>query len=212
MKTIAIGAQASAQDLMKAYAAALAEEIGWTAEDVSADVSRVKKEGINIFFEIAVTKSTYLYFKTANGYADISDDGFAHNSNKTYNLHVLKSADGTIAVGLSDTGTFRGLTHIIAQNTAGDYVGIVIRNTNVTSIRGVELSTKPVMTITPVSSTACTSIIKLPDIGGACMFKDLYAVVSCPFQSTNRAFYIDGKRYRTCNALDEGQSIAIPET
>ncbi len=211
MKTIAIGKQESTLDLAQAFAAALANEIGWVAENTTTGAT-VKKEGINIFFEFR-TMNTSVYLGAANGYVAAESDPTSYSASKTYNLYVLKSAEGTIAVGHSSTSSYVNLINIIAQNAAGDYVGIAltVNSPYSKSIRGIDTESKSVMTITPVNNSACTSIVKLPDIRGACMFKDLYAVVSCPYASTDRVFCIGGKYYRTCNPSGNSPSIAIPE-
>lgn len=213
MKTIAIDKQESALDLAQAFGAALANEIGWIAENTSTGAT-VKKEGINIYFKFRGAGS-YVYLGVSNGYAIIESNSTSYTADATYNLYVLKSPQGSIAVGHGKTTTGVNLINIIAQNEAGEYVGMSFPSSNIAvpSIRGVNMTSKDIMTsIIPISgSGVCTSIVKLPDIWGACMFNDLYAVLSCPYESTDRVFYIGGKYYRTCNSVKSFSSIAIPE-
>ncbi len=213
MKTIAIDKQESAVGLAQAFSAALANELGWIAENTT-DGATLKKEGINIYFKFRGWNSS-VYLGVSNGYAIIESGSTSYTADATYNLYVLKSPQGSIAVGHGKTTTGVNLINIIAQNEAGEYVGMALPSSNVAvpSIRGIDTTSKNIMTsINPISdSGVCTSIVKLPDIWGACMFNDLYAVLSCPYESTDRVFYIGGKCYRTCNSTKSFSSIAIPE-
>jgi len=212
MKTIAIDKQESAVGLAQAFGAALANELGWTVENTS-DGATVKKEGINIYFKFRGSGST-VYLGVSNGYAVIESGGTSYAADATYNLYVLKSAEGTIAVGHGKTTTYVNLINIIAQNEAGEYVGIALAPSSAASraIRGLDTAGKSEITIMPISdSGVCTSVVKYPDIWGACMFKDLYAVVSCPYKSVDCVFYLGGKYYRVCKASESYPGIAIPE-
>lgn len=205
MKTIAIGTNGNSSALSNTLVTALADGLGWTVNS-----GKVQKEGVGIYFQFSGNTSAEKLIMS-NGYATI-ENSIPFSAANTYNLYVLKSAEGTVAVGLGVSGEAPALTSIIAPNAAGEYVGLACIDDAWKSIRGNDTAGQDVMTITPVATGGVsTSIVRLPDIRGACMFKDLYAVVSCPFQSTDRAFYADGKYYRTCNTMGTGPSIAIPE-
>lgn len=206
MKTIYIDKQESAAALTSAFAAALAEEIGWTADGVN-----VKKDNVNIYFKFALSGTT-VTLKVTNGYADSSAGYVSYADAATYRLNISQTAAGSIAVGIGKNNDIAKLDTIIAQNTAGEYVGIAFSSSSTATIRGVETGTRTQSSISPFNGDGIsTSIIKMPDVWGAAMYKDLYLIFSCPFRSADLTFYIGGKNYRAIGTNPNYMWMAIPE-
>ena len=209
MKTISIGTQSSAAELATAFANALAAEIGWTADDEG----NVKKDGISVYFKFTVNSLT-VSVTVSNGYATLaSGTSCAFSATNTYKLYILETA-GSIAVGVgSATGT-PNLGALIVRNTAGTYSGIAQTGSStyaVNTIRGIESASSQLSLSTNTAAGVSTSIVKMPDIWGAAMFVDLYYVVSCPFSSLDRVFYIGGKNYRSVGTSGSKMYFALPE-
>lgn len=208
MKTIHIDKQESAAALASAFASALAASLGWTV-----DGTAVKKDDIPVYFEFySQTGNTNVYTRVSNGYVSEGAGSVTFSAAKSYELYVAKSPSGAVTVGTRDSGGTPCLTAIIAQNTADEYVGITFSSNTTITIRGIETKARTLITKTPFSGDDInTSIMKMPDIWGAAMYKDLYLIFSCPFKSTNLALYIDGKNYRAIGADSAYMWMAIPE-
>ncbi|MDE7398293.1 MAG: hypothetical protein K2N06_02080 [Oscillospiraceae bacterium] len=208
MKTISIGTQSSAAALAQAFADALAAEISWTADENGC----VKKDGISVYFKFATSGTTNAKLTISNGYKD-SDGGVtcAFSASNTYKLYLLETVGGSIAVGISPATGALTLGILIVRNAAGTYVGITSSSTYAQTLRGIESATRTVSLATTSTAGVSTSIVRMPDIWGATMFNDLYYVISCPFQSTDRVFYIGGKNYRSVGANSGYMFFALPE-
>ena len=209
MKTISIGAQSSQEKLAQAFANALAAEIGWTADENG----NVKKDGINIYFRIYAT-SNYVYITASNSYTNLNGSiDISFSSSQTYNLYILESTDGSIAVGVGRSTDTPCLSVIITQNTAGSYVGMSISSSNdyIYTIRGIETANRTITLSTNTNNGVSTAVMRMADIWGAAMFNDIYYVVSCPYKNTDRVFYIGGKTYRSVGASDDKMYFALPE-
>ena len=210
MKTISIGTQSSAAELATAFANALAAEIGWTADENG----NVKKDGISVYFKFTVNSST-VSVTVSNGYATpTSGTSCAFSATNTYKLYILETAGGSIAVGVSAATGTPNLGVLIVRNTAGTYSGIAQTGGTaytVNTIRGIESASSKLSLSTDTTAGVSTSIVKMPDIWGAAMFVDLYYVVSCPFSSLDRVFYIGGKNYRSVGTSGSRMYFALPE-
>ncbi|MDE7398973.1 MAG: hypothetical protein K2N06_05530 [Oscillospiraceae bacterium] len=208
MKTISIGTQSSAAALAQAFADALATEIGWRADDEG----NVKKDGIDIYFRFYVSGAS-VQCTISNSYTSPSSSTtVSFSTANTYNIYIMESTGGSIAVGI---GVSTGIPYfgvLITRNTAGVYIGISIYSNSIYTVRGVETSNRQISLSTSNSSSGVsTSIVKMPDIWGAAMFNDLYYVMSCPYKSTDRVFYIGGKNYRSVGPSDNYMYFALPE-
>ena len=213
MKTISIGTQSSAAELVTAFANALAAEIGWTAEkDADGNLTgNVKKSGIDVFFRFFVYGS-YVRLTVSNGYL-VADTYASKNfsASSTYHLWVLESANGSVAVGFEAPSYTPYLSVLIARNSAGVYVGMSCSSSTIHTVRGVDTESRKISLSANYTAGVSTSIVKMPDIWGDAMFVDLYYVVSCPFQSTDRVFYIGGKNYRSIGTNSSYMYFALPE-
>lgn len=208
MKTISIGIQESAVELASAFAAALAAEIGWTA-----DGATVKKDGVPVYFTFDVS-NTNIHTRVSNGYVSEGATTSSFSAAKSYELYVVKTSAGTVAVGTRESGGIPCLTAIIAPNTSGDYVGLAQATTSSPSwstIRGTDTAKRNHTFVLNNGEGVSTSIDKMPDIWSDAMYKDLYMIVSCPFRSTDLVFFIGEKYYRGIGASNSYMSIAIPE-
>ena len=208
MKTISISAQESAAALAQAFANALAAEIGWTADENG----NVKKDGISVYFKFAASGSTNVKLTVSHGYKD-SDGGVpcAFSASNTYKLYLLETAGGSIAVGIGVSIGIPILGTLIVCNTAGGYVGITFSTNIVYTLHGIESATRTMSLSINSTAGMSTSIVKMPDIWGAAIFNDLYYVMSCPYKSTDRVFFIDGKKFRSVGATDNYMYFALPE-
>lgn len=213
MKTISIGAQSSAAELVTALAAALAAEIGWTAEkDENGNYTgNVKKSGIDIYFRVYSNGNT-VYIIVTNGYANLTGESVPFTAANTYKLYIFESTGGSIAVGVSLSTANIKLYCLIVRNTAGVYVGINLYSNGIQTIRGVETSARLMTLSINSGGEVSTAIMRMADIWGDSMFTDLYYVVSCPYQNTDRVFYIEGKTYRSVGTNSGFMYFALPGT
>lgn len=194
MQTIEIGDFETAQVLAEEVAAKLADAIGWKVENGTS----VKKDGINIYFVVTVS-GNYVYMGVSNGYTSMRGyPSVAAGENKFNRLYITRTAGDTIAVGLSNSQSgIPCLDTLIARNVNGDYIGLLVSNYDITSVRGTYTTTmRQAYFGTVVANNISTSICKMPDVYGDCMFADLYMLMSCPYVSSAFVYPIDGKNYR----------------
>lgn len=219
MKSIRIPIQENRTELAKAFAAALANEIGWTV--TSEDQLTVEKSGIDIKFRFNLTGSTSVAVCSQNSagtLAGSSDSAAATwSSSDEYYLDISQSAAGTIAVGVRKTTVDSvRLPTVIAQNTNGIYVGGFVSGTTFSTVRGNENARRTLNLVRcENNSTIPTVLRRYADIWGGCAFKDLYTVDSCPNAYYGMAMYLDGKIFRTLSDKTTNSYnylIAIPET
>lgn len=91
-------------------------------------------------------------------------------------------------------------------------MGFSLNTNTINTLRGTESSTRPINLNINSSAGVSTSIVKMPDIWDDAMFNDLYYVVSCPFNSTDRVFNIGGKNYRSVGVNGSYMYFALPES
>ncbi|MCM1276791.1 MAG: hypothetical protein NC299_15765 [Lachnospiraceae bacterium] len=219
-KTISIGKQGSRNDLAKAFAAALAEELGWEQSSSTSDVQYVRKPNSEAYFAFCADGSVVWVVSDIGGIAAKSSSSI-HNtvpwtSNNTYCLDIA-FGKASVAVGIRKSDSALKLTTIIAENEKGEDKAIDYHSNSSSGaypydyyadgfVEGKEYR----LTANRDADTG-VSLVKAPDIYGGCVFKDLYIVCSTPFSGTNQTFCIDGKYYRyvSGDVKDGGFAIRV---
>lgn len=198
INSIEITPQESAAALAAAMAESLANALGWTLSG-----NNVIKPGTGMRFAfVAENGWVSLYVANANYWTSVSSSnttgGF--NTASTYFVDYIRT-ESTVAAGIRPAGKVIKMTNIIAENTVGESKAIEIHTATGSTATLVYLaenysSAKTFYLPCNTSEESATAIVKMPDIFGGCMFRDLYAELSCPYKSSDKVYYIGGKYYR----------------
>ena len=198
INSIEIPPQESIEALAAAMAEALAGALGWTKS--GGDVT---KPGTGMRFAfVAENYAVSLYVANANCRTSTSSSnttgGFSTSS--TYYVDYI-STESSVAAGIRPAGAAIIMTNVIAENTAGENKTIEIHtatgNYSILAYLAENYSSAKTIYLPINTREECaTSIVKMPDIFGGCMFRDLYIELSCPYQSSDKVYYIGGKYFR----------------
>lgn len=206
INTITIAPQESADDLAAAFAAALGTALGWTVDGTSVWQDKTK-DGLRFYFGASSNNSVDFY--TANSSKTDKTGNYAKWSADTYYYLDYYNTGHTVAAGIRTASGMIVLGGLIAKNTLGAWRAFCAYATTAVYLDSV-LSASYTWTLAcNASSNACTSIVKCPDIWGGCMFEDLYLMISCPQNSTDKVFYLNGQYYRYVGVRGT-EGFAIP--
>ena len=206
INSIEIPPQESAEALAAAMADALAGGLGWTQSG-----NDVIKTETGLRFAFLAPAGIKLAVGNAAAYID-SNNSIVFSAASTYYVDYIRT-DSAVAAGIRVAGGTIVLANIIAENTAGEHkaIGVMSLNGNTTVLYYLaEDYTNSKTMFLPLNTSAdcATSIVKMPDIFGGCMFRDLYIELSCPYRAKDKVYYIGGKYYRHVG-LEQG-GLALP--
>lgn len=193
INSIQIPPQGSAEALAQAAASALATALGWTADGTSVWQDE-DKSGLKFVFAYSVSSVLpgigNSLTQQANKPVDYKAD--------TYYVLDYYDTGSTAVMGLRKVSEAICLSAVIAKNTSGKFKAFMFYSTNIYYLADNLSATYPYrMDYTAITSAnAATSLVRYPDFWGECMFEDLYLILSCPYNATDKVFYIGGKYYR----------------
>lgn len=202
INSIQITPQESAEALAQAAASALASALGWTAAS-STTASGVSfwavwqnedLSGLGFVFKYSAAN---LLLGIGNSLTQCVNNPLSYKADTYYMLDYCDTGN-TVAVGLREANGAICLSAIIAKNTLGKFKAFSLYSTYAYYLAD-DLSSTYLcrMDYTAVTyANAATSIVRYPDFWGECMFEDLYLILSCPYNATDKVFYIGGKYYR----------------
>lgn len=206
INTITIAPQESADNLAAAFAVALGTAIGWTVDGTNVWQDKTK-DGLRFAF---AAFSTIVYFYVGNSIGTFSSNSLPYAANAYYCLDYYNTGS-TIAFGARKSGTAAITLHTLCvRNTMGKYKMLEAYSTFFDYVDISVSSAKRYYLVTSNNDDGIsTSIVKAPDIWDGCMFQDLYLMISCPQNSTDKVFYINGQYYRYVG-IRGTEGFAIP--
>lgn len=222
MKSIFIDHQASANDLLKATATAIANTINWTLSSNEDETEfYLRKDISDIYIKMEVKSNViYTYFVNEPNGSNTSSHSWlslTFNSSNVYYIYVIDTGISIALGGSCGTNSPQvpKLSGVLTQNTNGNYMGINV-NSNAIYIIG-EAGTRNNLSILAnyTSPIFSTSLVKMPDFFNACMYKELYYFMSSSVSKTsNMRLYISGKYYRPIgdvSGVGASYIFAIPD-
>lgn len=193
INSVQIPPQESAEALAQAAASALATALEWTADGTSVWQDE-DKSGLRFVFD---HNASYVFPGVGNSLTKQANNSLTYNPNTYYFLDYYDTGN-TVAIGLRTASGIICLPAVIAKNTSGKFKALSLYSTSVYYLAD-NLSAAYVCNVGYFAVThanVATSIVRYPDFWGECMFEDLYLILSCPYNATDKVFYIGGKYYR----------------
>ncbi len=205
INTVTVAPQESATALAQALSDAVGTALGWTTDELSVWQDE-SKDGLRVLF--AASGATIRAMGANATVISTSASALSYTANTSYCVDYIKM-DDIIAVGVRKADAAVNLSVVFAKNSDSDWKAITIYNSNAYYIAKSYSVTKPI-TLTIVSdTTASTSVALMPDIFGGCLFNNLYLMISCPYDSTDKVFVMGGKTFRYIGAGKVGFAAVV---
>lgn len=193
INTVTIAPQESAAALAQALSDAVGTALGWTTDGLSSWQDE-SKDGLRALFTVSGA-----VIKAMGANATITPSNalaLGYTANTSYCVDYIKM-DDIIAVGVRKADAAVNLPVVFAKNTGGEWKAITVYNNLSAYYIAKSYSAAKSVTLTIVSdTTASTSVALMPDIFGGCLFSNLYLMISCPYDGTDKLFSMGGKTFR----------------
>lgn len=203
-RSINIKSQETTEALAAEFARKLGAELGWTVSGNSV----VHESGIRFTFTANTQTVEYGIGNGTVYYGNGNTTSF--NVSANWILDIITS-ESTTAIGVRNaSSTVVRINAMVAENTAGEFTGIIPGTSSASLIKPTWNITKTANMVSNNSEGLATSLMLYPDIYAGCMFKNLYMVYSCPLTSTDKIMHIGGTDFRYIgNSGSYGFALAV---
>lgn len=209
INTINIAPQEDSQALADAIISALSTALGWTVNGMNI---WKPDSGLGLHFSLGGVNNVKVYMSIccSNCYLTISYQyELDWASGVSYCVDYINTGN-TVAVGYRRADSMIYLPVCIAANELGGYKAIQLYGSALYCLAS-DYSNEKQFYLPQNNIDGCaTSIMRLPDIFSGTMFKDLYLEFSCPYNSTDKVYYIGGKYYRHIGTGGQYGGLAVP--
>ena len=209
INTINIAPQEDSQALADAIISALSTALGWTVDGMNI---WKPDSGLGLRFSLGGTGSVQVYVSIccSNYYLDWSYQyRIEWASGVSYCVDYINTGN-TVVVGYRRADSMIYLPVCVAANELGGYKAIQIYGNSLYFLASDYSAVKKLNLQQNYIAGCATSIMRLPDVFSGTMFKDLYLEFSCPYNSTDKVYYIGGKYYRHIGTGGQYGGLAVP--